>query len=74
MAGGKHFFPMARGESSALLFLILFSAVCFLPVWRGLEIAGMALTGWLLAALMVVSPILTLWVVRSARRRGRGDR
>jgi hypothetical protein len=70
MAVGKHFFPMARGERSVLLFLILFSAVCFLPVWRSLEIAGMALTGWLLAALMVVSPILTLWVVRSARRRG----
>jgi hypothetical protein len=61
---------MARGERSVLLFLILFSAICFLPVWRSLEVAGMALTGWLLAALMVVSPILTLWVVRSARRRG----
>ena len=70
MAGSKHFFPMARGERSALLFLILFSAVCFLPVWRSLEVAGMALTGWMLAALMVISPILTLWVVRSARRRG----
>ena len=69
MAREKHFFPMARGERSALLLLILFSAVCFLPVWRSLEVAGMALTGWLLAALMVVSPILTLWVVRSARRR-----
>jgi hypothetical protein len=72
MAGGRHFFPMARGESSALLFLILFSVVCFLPTWRGIEVAGMAVTGWLLAALMVISPILTLWVVRSARRRGRG--
>ena len=70
MTRSRHFFPMARGERSALLFLILFSAVCFLPVWRSLEVAGMALTGWLLAALMVVSPILTLWVVRSARRRG----
>ena len=70
MACGKHFFPMARGERSALLFLILFSAVCFLPVWRSLEVAGMALTGWMLAALMAISPILTLWVVRSARRRG----
>jgi hypothetical protein len=72
MAGGRHFFPMARGESSALLFLILFSVVCFLPVWRGIEVAGMAVTGWLLAALMVISPILTLWVVRRSRRRGRG--
>jgi hypothetical protein len=70
MAGGRHFFPMARGERCALLFLILFSVVSFLPVWRSLEVAGMALSGWMLAALMVISPILTLWVVSSRRRRG----
>jgi hypothetical protein len=61
---------MARGERAVLLFLILFSAVCFLPVWRGLAVAGMTLTGWMLAALMVISPILTLWVARGARKRG----
>jgi hypothetical protein len=70
MTRGRHFFPMARGERSVLLFLILYSGICFLPVWRSFEVAGMALTGWLLAALMLASPILTLWVSRSARRRG----
>ncbi len=61
---------MARGERFTLLLLILFSAVSFLPIWRSFEILGMALSGWMMAALMVVSPILTLWVFR-CRRRGK---
>jgi hypothetical protein len=63
------FYPMARGERLALAFLIAFSVVAFLPVWRGVEVVGMALSGWLMAALMVASPVLTLWVVRSGQRR-----
>ena len=70
MPGDKDFFPMAGGERSALVFLILFSAVSFLPIWRSIEVLGMALSGWMMAALMVISPILTLWVVRR-RRPGR---
>jgi len=72
MAGDKNLFPMARGERSALAFLILFSIAAFLPVWRTVDVAGMALTGWMMAALMVISPIITLWVFRhTGRRRGR---
>lgn len=70
MTRDRPFFPMPRSERSALVFLILFSLVSFLPVWQRLELAGMALTGWMMAALMVISPILTLWVFRR-RRRGR---
>jgi hypothetical protein len=70
MPGDGHFFRMAGGERSALVFLIVFSAVSVLPIWRGFEVLGMALSGWLMAALMVVSPILTLWIFRG-RRRGR---
>ena len=69
MAGDKHLFPMERAERSALVFLILFSGGAFLPVWRGVEVAGMALTGWLMAALMLISPIVTLWVFRHTQRR-----
>jgi hypothetical protein len=69
MAGEKHFFPMARGEKLALVFLIFFSVVSFLPVWRTIEVAGMAVSGWMMAALMVISPVLTLWVVKSGGRR-----
>ncbi len=55
---------MARGEAGALAFLILFSVVSFLPVWRTTEVAGMAVFGWLMAALMLLSPAVTLWVFR----------
>jgi hypothetical protein len=64
MAPGKHFFPMAKGEKIALVTLIAFAVASFLLVGRTTEIAGMALFGWLMAGLMVLSPILTLWVYR----------
>ena len=59
---------MARGEGAVLAFLLAFSAVSFWPAWRHLEVLGVALSGWLMAALMLVSPLLTLWVL--AARRG----
>jgi len=69
MARGENFFPMARGEKVALGVLIFFAAASFLPMARNVEFAGMALFGWLMAALMVLSPILTLWVFRRGRPR-----
>ena len=69
MGWGKNFFPMARGEKVALGVLIFFAAVSFLPLARSVEVAGMVLFGWLMAALMVLSPILTLWVFRRGRPR-----
>lgn len=65
----KSFFKMDRVEAAVLLFLILFSALSFLPVWRTMEVAGMVVFGWLMAALMVISPALTLTVFVSGRRR-----
>lgn len=67
----KSFFPLDRGEKAILVFLVAFSAVAFLPVWGGIEIAGMAIFGWLMAALMLVSPALALLVMR---RRNRTER
>lgn len=64
----RQFFSMRRGEMAALLFLVAFSAVSFLPVWRRIEVAGMAVFGWLMVALMLISPVLTLWVFLSERR------
>jgi hypothetical protein len=69
MARGENFFPMARGEKVVLGVLIFFAAASFLPMARNVEVAGMALFGWLMAALMVLSPILTLWVFRRGRPR-----
>ena len=65
----KSFFKMDRAEAAVLLFLTLFSALSFLPVWRTLEVAGMVVFGWLMAALMVISPALALAVFVSGRRR-----
>ena len=70
MARQGEFFPMARGERLALAFLIAFAGVAFLPPWRDLQLLGMAASGWWMAALMLISPVLTLWVFGS-RRRGR---
>ena len=58
----KSFFSMDRAEALALAFLVAFSVFSFLPAWRSEEIAGMAVFGWLMAALMVLSPALALWV------------
>ena len=61
---------MPRGEAVALAFLLVFSAVTFLPVWREVELGGMVLFGWLMAALMVLSPAVALIVfVRTRKRR-----
>lgn len=60
---------MGRGEAATLVFLILFSAFSFLPLWRTVEVAGMATFGWLMAALMVVSPALALTLFLAKKRR-----
>lgn len=67
----KGFFRMRRAELGALLFLVLYSMVSFLPVWRDLEIAGMVAFGWLMAALMLISPALMLAVFRKGASRGK---
>lgn len=65
----KYCFQMERSEAAVLLFLILYSALAFLPVWRTIEVAGMVVFGWLMAALMVISPALTLVVFMAKRHR-----
>jgi hypothetical protein len=69
MAFGESFYPMARGEKLALIILILFAAGSFHPIARSVEVAGVLLFGWLMAALMLLSPILTLWVFWRGRPR-----
>lgn len=61
---------MDRGEATVVAFLILFSAVSFLPLWRTIELAGMVVFGWLMAVLMVVSPALALvvFVIKRPRK------
>lgn len=70
MPSMRFFFPMVRREGATLVFLIAFAAFAFIPAWRTVEIGGMAVFGWLIAALMLVSPMVTL--VTFLRRRGVG--
>lgn len=65
----KEFFSMRKGEAAVLAFLIAFSAFSFLPAWRQLEIGGIAVFGWLMIALMLISPVLTLFVFLRDERR-----
>ena len=66
----KSFFPLRRGEGATLVFLIAFAAFAFIPEWRIIEVGGMAVFGWLIAALMLISPALAL--VTILRRDGTG--
>ena len=66
----ESFFPMRRKEGATLVFLIAFAVFAFIPVWRTVELGGMAVFGWLIAALMLVSPAVTL--VAFLRGGGRG--
>jgi len=65
------FFPLGRAEGWTLVLLIAFSILGFLPIWRDIDLAGMALFGWWMAALRVLSPVLTLFVLL---RRRKGER
>jgi hypothetical protein len=51
-----------------LVFLIVMAVISFLPMWRTMEIGGMAVFGWFMAALMVTSPLLALLLFRRADR------
>lgn len=65
----KAFFPMRRDEGFVLTALLVSAAAAFLPMWRTMEIAGMAVFGWFMAALMLAAPALALYVfLRSPRR------
>lgn len=67
MPSMKSFFPMVRREGVTLVFLIAFAAFAFIPAWRTVEFGGMAVFGWLIAALMLISPTVTLFAFRRRR-------
>ncbi len=66
----KSFFPMRRSEAATLVFLIAFAAFAFVPAWRTVELWGMAVFGWLVALLMLLSPALALATFAARSRRG----
>lgn len=64
----RQFYPMPRLELFTLLALVAFSCFAFLPVWRSVLWHGLAVFGWLMALLMVVSPAMALGVFLWSRR------
>ena len=60
----SNFFPMPRGNRWYILTILVFAIVSFLPWSHRIEVAGMALFGWLMAALMVVAPVVALLRLR----------
>lgn len=64
----KQFFPLGKGEARLLVFLIVMAVISFLPIWRTMEIGGMAVFGWFMAALMVTSPLLALLLFQRTNR------
>ena len=59
---------MAKAEAILLISLCCYAVIAFLPIWREIELGGMAVFGWLMAFLMVVAPIAALLVFRSSDR------
>jgi hypothetical protein len=62
-----NFFPMPSGDRWFLLAIILFSAIAFLPWMQKIQVSGMALFGWMMAALMILAPAIAL--IRLIRQR-----
>lgn len=70
----SRFFAMPHSDRWYLLAILIFAFVSFLPWSRHVHFAGMALFGWLMAALMVFSPAIALLRLLRAQRRPRdGD-
>ncbi len=69
----SNFISMPLGDRWYLIVLIGFSAVAFLPFWRGIEVAGLSMLGWWMVFLMVYVPSSALIrFARSEKKRGLG--
>ncbi|TPV93039.1 MAG: hypothetical protein B7733_22490 [Myxococcales bacterium FL481] len=64
---------MRRADLWYLVALGAFAAVSFHPGWREPQLAGISLFGWLMATLMVVSPIAALTLFLRERKPRGGD-
>ena len=61
----RSFFPMPRSERVALFVLVAFSVLAFLPVFGRISVLGVAVFGWLMAALLLGSPAVLLVLLLS---------
>ena len=56
---------MPRRERAALIGLIAFSALAFLPVFGEISLFGVAVFGWLMMALLLGSPAILVLLLLS---------
>jgi hypothetical protein len=68
----SNFFPISRGDVAFIVILLVFAVVSFLPWSRESAWAGMDMLGWMMAILMVLSPVIALIRLRQERT-GTGD-
>jgi len=68
----SNFFPISRGDVAFIVILLVFAVVSFLPWSRESAWAGMDMLGWMMAILMVLSPVIALIRLRQERS-GTGD-
>ena len=64
----SNYFQIPRGDLVFIVVLLVFAVVSFLPWSREYQWAGMAMLGWMMAILMVLSPVIAL--IRLKRRSG----
>lgn len=67
------FFPMPRGDRWYLAALIAIAIVAFLPWSRATAVGVLPVFGWMMAALMVLAPLIALgrllWEARAEQAR-----
>lgn len=63
-----NFFPMSRGDLAYVIIIIAVAVIAFLPWAREIHFAGVALVGWLMALLMILSPVIALVRIAQERR------
>jgi len=68
------FFPLRRRDGYFLLGLVAASVLALLPAAREVEIAGLALSGWAMAALMLLAPLVALVLLLTEPPTGGGRR
>lgn len=66
------FFPMSRGDRCFIVALLAFSFVSFLPWSRNMQWGGMAMLGWMMALLMLLSPTIAVLRLLAERPAGGG--
>ena len=70
----SNFFPMSRGDLLFIVTLLVFAVVSFLPWSRDAYWSGMAMLGWMMAILMVLSPAIALIrLLRESKARDQGE-